>query len=115
VTIAEPNILRYTRFLRESLGLDFDPTTSSGYDRLWRWSCSDLGAFWQSIWDHFDVVSPTAHSTVLVAEKMPGAVWFPGAQVNFAQHVFGHAHAAHAAGHPACVEIHAESQLRQGR
>ncbi|HEY3635345.1 MAG TPA: acetoacetate--CoA ligase [Caldimonas sp.] len=99
----EPRILGYTRWLRETRGLDFDPTTYDGYDRLWRWSCDDLGAFWQSIWDHFGVVSPTPHATVLVAEKMPGAVWFPGAEVNFAQHVFGHTHAAHAAGHPAIV------------
>ncbi|HEX4232678.1 MAG TPA: acetoacetate--CoA ligase [Caldimonas sp.] len=103
MTAPEPNILRYTRWLRETRGLAFDPTTSDGYDRLWRWSCSDLRAFWQSIWDHFGVVSPTPHATVLVEEKMPGAVWFPGAQVNFAQHVFGHADAAHAAGHPALV------------
>jgi acetoacetyl-CoA synthetase len=99
----EPNILRYTRWLRETRGLAFDPTTGDGYDRLWRWSCSDLRAFWQSVWDHFGVVSPTPHATVLVEETMPGAVWFPGAQVNFAQHVFGHADAAHAAGHPAIV------------
>jgi acetoacetyl-CoA synthetase len=102
-SIPEPNILRYVRFLRETRGLDFDPTTHDGYDRLWRWSCGDLRAFWQSIWDHFGVVSPTPHATVLVEEKMPGAVWFPGAEVNFAQHVFSHADAAHAAGHPAIV------------
>jgi acetoacetyl-CoA synthetase len=99
----EPNILRYVRWLREERGLDFDPTTHEGYDRLWRWTCHDLRAFWQSIWDHFGVASPTPHSAVLVEEKMPGAVWFPGAHVNFAQHVFSHADAAHAAGHPAIV------------
>ena len=110
----EPNILRYTRWLRDERGLDFDPTTHAGYDRLWRWSCDDLRAFWQSIWDHFGVVSPTAHSTVLVEEKMPGAVWFPGAQVNFAQHVFAHADAAHGAGHPAIV-FRDEAMQRAGR
>ena len=110
----EPNILRYTRWLRETQGLDFDPTTCDGYDRLWRWSCADLRAFWQSIWDYFGVVSPTPHATVLVEEKMPGAVWFPGAQLNFAQHVFGHAHAAHAAGHPAIV-FRDEAMQREGR
>jgi len=50
--LPEPHILRYTRFLRESRGLDFDATTSEGYDRLWRWSCADLRVFWQSIWDY---------------------------------------------------------------
>ncbi|HEY2559228.1 MAG TPA: acetoacetate--CoA ligase [Caldimonas sp.] len=114
MTAPEPNILRYTRWLRETRGLAFDPTTSEGYDRLWRWSCSDLRAFWQSVWDYFGVVSPTPHATVLVEEKMPGALWFPGAQVNFAQHVFGHADAAHAASHPAIV-FRDESMQRSGR
>jgi acetoacetyl-CoA synthetase len=40
---------------------------------------------------------------VLDAERMPGARWFEGAQVNYAQQVFRHADAAHAAGHPAIV------------
>ena len=99
----EPQILRYTRWLRETRGLDFDPTSHDGYDRLWRWSCTDLTAFWQSIWDYFEIASPTPHASVVVEEKMPGAVWFPGAQVNYAQQVFRHADAAHAAGHPAIV------------
>jgi acetoacetyl-CoA synthetase len=100
---SEPLILRYTRFLRETRGLAFDPTSCEGYDRLWRWSCDDLGAFWQSIWDYFGVASPTPHHAVLVEEKMPGATWFPGAQVNYAQHVFSHADAAERAGRPAIV------------
>ena len=110
----EPQILRYTRWLRENRGLDFDATTTQGYDRLWRWSCSDLPAFWQSIWDFFGVQSPTPHEDVISDVKMPGARWFPGARVNYAQHVFSHADRAHAAGHPAIVfrdeALHAADQ-----
>ena len=51
VALPEPHILRYTRWLRDARGLDFDATTNEGYDRLWRWSCDDLTAFWQSVWD----------------------------------------------------------------
>ncbi|MEP7300692.1 MAG: AMP-binding protein, partial [Caldimonas sp.] len=101
--LPEPQILRYTRWLRETRGLAFDPTTPAGYDKLWRWSCDDLRGFWQSIWDWFDIESPTPHETVLVEEKMPGARWFPGARVNYAQQVFRHAGRAHAAGHPAIL------------
>jgi len=103
MTLPEPHILRYTRWLREARGLDFDATTVEGYDRFWRWSCDDLRTFWQTIWDYFGIVSPTPHTTVLVDAKMPGATWFPGAQLNYAGHVFSHADAAHAAGHPAIV------------
>ncbi|MEO5882681.1 MAG: AMP-binding protein, partial [Caldimonas sp.] len=99
----EPQILRYARWLREQRGLDFDPTTPAGYELFWRWSCNDLSAFWQSIFDFFAIESPTPHRTVLAAEAMPGAEWFPGAQLNYAQHVFRHAAASDAAGYPAIV------------
>ena len=99
----EPHILRYTRWLREARGLAFDATTHAGYDALWRWSCADLGAFWQTIFDYFEVRSPTPHAAVLAEATMPGARWFPGARVNYARHVFSHAAAADAAGVPAIV------------
>ena len=93
-----PRIARYQAWLQAERGLTF-----ADYDALWQWSITDLPAFWQSIWDHFDVQSPTPHSTVLEAAVMPGAQWFPGAQVNYAQQALRHADAAHAAGHPAIV------------
>jgi acetoacetyl-CoA synthetase len=101
--LPEPRILLYTRWLAEHRGLRFDATTPEGYDALWRWSVGDLRAFWGSVWGYFDLQSPTPAETVLVDEVMPGARWFPGAQVNYVQQVFRHADAAHAAGHPAIL------------
>jgi len=98
MTLPEPRITAYRRWLAEHRDLRF-----ADYDALWRWSVSDLAGFWSSIWDCFDIESPTPYSAVLGAERMPGAKWFDGAQVNLARHVFGHADAAHAAGHPAIV------------
>ena len=64
----EPHILRYTRWLREERGLDFDATTNEGYDRLWRWSCDDLAAFWQSVQKRQDtLVDETAVQTLIDA------------------------------------------------
>ncbi len=94
----EPRLAHYQRWLHEQRGLSFD-----SYDALWQWSVGDLHGFWSSIWDFFGVQSPTPWRTVLQAPVMPGAVWFPGAQVNFAQQALRHADAAHAAGHPALV------------
>jgi len=115
--LPEPQILRYTRWLERERGLHFDATTHEGYDALWRWSVDDLGVFWQSIWDYFAVQSPTPHARVLDREVMPGARWFDGAQVNYAQQVFRHADAAHAAGHPAIVfaneALHARGEVQQ--
>ena len=58
------------------------------------------------MWDYFDIQSPTPHRTVLENPVMPGAVWFPGAQVNYAQQALRHAAAADAAGQPAIVFQH---------
>jgi acetoacetyl-CoA synthetase len=97
------HITRYTEWLARERGLRFDASTTEGYDALWRWSVTDLRGFWGSVWDHFGLHSPTPFTAVLEAETMPGARWFVGAQVNYAQHLFSHADAAHAAGHPAIM------------
>ena len=91
-------ITRYGDWLRETRGLVF-----ADYDALWRWSVNDLRGFWGSIWEWFEIESPTPFSAVLVDEKMPGAQWFPGATVNYARQALRHVDAAHAAGHPAIV------------
>ena len=58
-----------------------------GYAELWEWSVNDLPGFWQSIWDYFEVVSYDPPTTVLADATMPGARWFPGATLNYAEHV----------------------------
>ncbi|MDR2327348.1 MAG: acetoacetate--CoA ligase [Acidovorax sp.] len=100
-----PQIRRYQEWLAQQHGLRFD-----SYDALWRWSTTELDAFWQSIWDFFQIESPTPHSAVLARNVMPGAQWFPGAQVNYARQVLRHVQPAHAAGMPAVV---AENELGQ--
>src|SRR5262245_18673680 len=93
-----PQIRRYREWLRKERGLAFED-----YQALWEWSVGDLPAFWQSIWDYFELQSPTPFREVLAEEKMPGARWFEGAQFNYAQQVFRHVRPAHAAGFPAIV------------
>ena len=88
-----PQIRIYQDWLARTRGLHFD-----NYDALWQWSVTDLDAFWQSIWDYFDMRSPTPHSAVLARNTMPGAQWFVGAQVNYAEQVFRHVAPADAAG-----------------
>jgi acetoacetyl-CoA synthetase len=56
------------------------------YDQLWRWSVDDLDAFWAAIWDRFEVGE--RGDTVLASREMPGARWFPGTLVNYAEHAF---------------------------
>ena len=98
----------YQDWLRDQRGLNFD-----SYDALWRWSTTDLNAFWQSIWDYFDMQSPTPHSAALARNAMPGAQWFPGAQVNYAAQVLRHVDAAHAAGLAAVISSNEKGQQRE--
>ena len=103
-----PQIRLYQDWLAEHRGLHFD-----SYDALWRWSTTDLDAFWQSIWDYFGLQSPTPHTAVLQRNVMPGAAWFPGAQVNYAQQVFRHVGPAHAAGFAAIISSNEKGQRKE--
>jgi len=68
------------RFMRER-GFD-------SYAQLWRWSVDDLEGFWGALWQHFDVRASKPYQQVLGTREMPGAEWFPGARLNYAEHVF---------------------------
>jgi acetoacetyl-CoA synthetase len=79
--VASSELVRYVNWLEDTRGLRFD-----AYEALWRWSVSDLEAFWASIWQYFDVRSATPYTRVLSSHDMPGARWFEGASVNYAEH-----------------------------
>jgi acetoacetyl-CoA synthetase len=81
-------ITAYLEWLAEHKGRRFND-----YDALWQWSVSDLDGFWRSIWEYFEIQSPTPFSSVIVDRTMPGAKWFDGAQVNYVSQVFRHANA----------------------
>lgn len=73
---------QYRRWLAEQRGLQF-----GGYEQLWRWSTDDLPAFWRSIWDYFGVVADGDPDPALVDVSMPGARWFPGVRLNYAENM----------------------------
>ena len=56
------------------------------YDELWRWSVDDPGAFWAAVAHRFGVAFHDEPATALAAASMPGASWFPGATLNYAEH-----------------------------
>ena len=71
----------YLRWLEDAHGLRFD-----SYDALLRWSLDEPGGFWTSVWDHFGVRSSAERGPALADASMPGATWFPGARLNWAEH-----------------------------
>jgi acetoacetyl-CoA synthetase len=103
-----PQMARYRRWLEEQRGFTF-----ADYEQMRQWSVREIDAFWQSIWDYFDLQSPTPHSAVLAQPRMPGAIWFSGAQVNYARQVLRHVEAADAAGMPAIVSSGEDGVLKE--
>jgi acetoacetyl-CoA synthetase len=81
--IASATITRYREWLNETRGLRLD-----GYHDLWQWSVDELEAFWASIWDFFEVEASAPYERVLTQREMPGAEWFPGARLSYAEHAF---------------------------
>ncbi|HVV90867.1 MAG TPA: acetoacetate--CoA ligase [Solirubrobacterales bacterium] len=77
------NLTRYTDRLRAGRGVDV--TT---YPELWRWSVEDLEGFWNSILDHFEVPYDGERTVALASREMPGAEWFPGIRLNWAERAF---------------------------
>ncbi len=60
------------------------------YDELWRWSVEDLEGFWAAMWDRFGLQG--GYDAVLGSRDMPGAQWFPGARLNYAEHLLRDRH-----------------------
>jgi acetoacetyl-CoA synthetase len=56
------------------------------YGALWQWSIDDLEGFWAAIWDWCGVKASQPYERVLGSREMPGAEWFPGARLNYAEH-----------------------------
>ena len=78
---ARANLTRYMSWLRKNRGLSYN-----SYHDLWQWSVDDLEGFWASIWEFFDVKAHEPYTEVLAERRIPGARWFTGAQLNYAEH-----------------------------
>jgi acetoacetyl-CoA synthetase len=74
-------LAEFLDWLKEHQNLRFDD-----YGELWRWSTSDLETFWAAVWDYYEVGTGRP-GTVLAERVMPGADWFPGAELNYAEEV----------------------------
>jgi acetoacetyl-CoA synthetase len=81
--VQQATLTRYREWLADTRGLSFE-----SYEDLWRWSVSELDAFWASIVEFFDVSFSAGGETVLGDRSMPGAQWFPESRISYAEHVF---------------------------
>ena len=81
--IRETNMYRFIGFVNERYGLDID-----GYDALYEWSVNRIPDFWAAVWDFTGIIASRPYDRVVDdLSKMPGAKWFEGARLNFAENL----------------------------
>lgn len=65
---ANANLTHYMNWLAAQKGLSFD-----GYESLWQWSVQEIGPFWESIWQYFEIKASKTADVILADKTMPGA------------------------------------------
>ncbi len=82
--IEESQLTAWARWLKQQ-GIG---PGSEEYADLWQWSTDEPEQFWRSIWDYFEVIHDGEPAEVLSGNEMPGARWFEGTRLNYAEHIF---------------------------
>ncbi|MDP1758045.1 MAG: AMP-binding protein, partial [Pseudohongiella sp.] len=111
--IAEAGITRYQAWLKQHKGLEF-----AHYDDLWSWSTTEIEDFWESIWQFAGVIAHSPYQRVLLERKMPGARWFEGATLNYAEHALAYGIEAENKNTPALIadsEVRGRSEMSWGQ
>ena len=101
--VERSNLTAYARWLETERGV---AAAGGDYHALWRWSVDSLEDFWASIWDRFEILASAPYERVLAERTMPGARWFEGAELNFAENLL-------ARGPDERIAIQHASELRQ--
>jgi acetoacetyl-CoA synthetase len=108
---ADREAAEMTRFMRHAA--ERCGRTIDDYEELWRWSIDRLDDFWAAIWEFCGVRASKGYEQVLVDRRMPGARWFAGAELNYAENMLaGRAREAVAVVH--CSELRELQELRWG-
>ncbi|MFJ8045143.1 acetoacetate--CoA ligase [Kitasatospora sp. NPDC096147] len=110
---AETQIVAFQRWAAEQHGapaaplapVTGDDEAAARYAALHAWSTEDLPRFWRAVTEWYDVRFSTPPTAVLGSDAMPGAEWFPGARLNYAEHVLRHGESAEHAGKPAILHL----------
>ncbi len=81
--IRDANLTRFMEFINNRRGTEF-----RGYEELYLWSVADIPAFWADMWEFGGIITSRSYDHVVDdLTKMPGARWFPGARLNFAENL----------------------------
>jgi acetoacetyl-CoA synthetase len=99
----QSHLYQFMRWLHQEKNLYFED-----YHALWKWSCDFQADFWESLWVYFRIISHSPYTAVLENPQMPGAKWFKGATLNYAEHVFS----GKTTEHPAIVFQSEQHEIR---
>jgi acetoacetyl-CoA synthetase len=99
----QSHLYQFMRWLHQEKNLYFED-----YHALWKWSCDFQADFWESLWVYFRIISHSPYTAVLENPQMPGAKWFEGATLNYAEHVFS----GKTTEHPAIVFQSEQHEIR---
>ena len=80
--IKNSNFSKYYDFLKKEYNLSF-----SNYHELHNWSVTDIEKFWESIWKFSGIIHSKSYDKILDNRIMPGANWFEGSKLNFAENL----------------------------
>ncbi len=80
--IAGARMSDFMRWAGRRHGCAFD-----GYAELWEWSVREIEQFWADIWEYCGVRASAPYERVLARAQMPGARWFEGARLNYAENM----------------------------
>ncbi|MBI1225537.1 MAG: acetoacetate--CoA ligase [Bacteroidetes bacterium] len=81
--IQHSHLHQYLDWLAQNYNLKFQ-----NYHAAWQWSVENIEDFWETVWKFFSVISHSPYKQVLKERKMPGAIWFEGATLNYAENIF---------------------------
>jgi acetoacetyl-CoA synthetase len=100
--VERAHVTRYMRWAGERHERSF-----AGYEELWSWSVEHIEPFWQDVWEFCGVKASARPARALDSERMPGAHWFGGATLNYAENLLA---AGAAPGEAAVLHL---SELRE--
>ena len=81
--IKRTNMYRFMNYVNEKYGKGF-----TEYTPLYQWSIENIADFWSSMWKFAEIIASKPYDHIIDdPSKMPGAIWFSGARLNFAENL----------------------------
>jgi acetoacetyl-CoA synthetase len=80
--IESSNLTSFIKFVSDEYNKSID-----SYDKLYNWSITEIEQFWETIWKYSGIIHSKSYDFVIDERKMPGATWFGGAELNFAENL----------------------------